>query len=90
MLLAHLATSTSDIFTLTLTMTMATNNTAEEILSVQAKAQLDSEKPHASSVPSSPLKLELDSDKATKLLNLLTDGLVSIRDEDGRFLLKRM
>ncbi|KIR30663.1 plant-inducible protein [Cryptococcus deuterogattii LA55] len=69
-------------------MTMATNNTAEEILSVQAKAQLDSEKPHASSVPSSPLKLELDSDKATKLINLLTDGLVSIRDEDGRFLLK--
>lgn len=64
------------------------SNTAEEIFTVQAKAQLDSEKPQASSVPSSPLTLDLDSDKATQLINLLTDGLVSIRDEEGRFLLK--
>lgn len=71
------------------TPTMTTAHTAEEIFTVQAKAQLDSEKPQASSVPSTPLALDLDSDRATHLINLLTDGLVSIRDEDGRFLLKR-
>lgn len=71
------------------TPTMTTAHTAEEIFTVQAKAQLDSEKPQASSVPGAPLALDLDSDRATHLINLLTDGLVSIRDEDGRFLLKR-